>query len=224
MKLICSPINLTVDLCYDKLNIIVIENIYGFRSFVNEMNLASLSEQSSVSILDGAKALNLSKSLFFVQSPYLININDKRFLKAAYDQLSCEFNNDSVLQMKFNELNSELESLLYDLLLKSDFNLTIDGGLDLHSVLKSFGVKIEDIDESLVEKLIDFVSLVSKLKIATPVIAFLNLQQFLDQQELKSLQDHSMSLNVMLLLLESRQICYNENVNLTLLDSDLCVI
>lgn len=114
--------------------------------------------------------------------------------------------------------------LLYDLLLKSDFNLTIDGGLDLHPVLKSFGVKIEDIDESLVEKLIDFVSLVSKLKIATPVIAFLNLQQFLDQQELKSLLDHSMSLNVMLLLLESRQICYNENVNLTLLDSDLCVI
>ena len=44
MKIICSPINLTVDLCYDKLNIIVIENIYGFRSFVNEMNLASLSE------------------------------------------------------------------------------------------------------------------------------------------------------------------------------------
>ena len=108
--------------------------------------------------------------------------------------------------------------------MKSDFNLTIDGGLDLHSVLKSFCVKIEDIDESLVEKLIDFVSLVSKLKIATPVIAFLNLQQFLDQQELKSLLDHSMSLNVMLLLLESRQICYNENVNLTLLDSDLCVI
>ena len=71
MKIICSPINLTVDLCYDKLNIIVIENIYGFRSFVNEMNLASQSEQSSVSILDGSMQhminclVNLTTIVFF---------------------------------------------------------------------------------------------------------------------------------------------------------------
>ena len=51
MKIICSPINLTVDLCYDKLNIIVIENIYGFRSFVNEMNLVNfLFHWSTVSV------------------------------------------------------------------------------------------------------------------------------------------------------------------------------
>lgn len=223
MMLIYKPLNLQIDFSATKVILLVIEAASFFSRFIEDSLNSIQNESSDFVILEKDKEIDLSKNLFVCHSPFVVNLNDKRFFNAVISQLQSVFSQNDIYINKYNELTSGLEQLIFDICDDSDFNLEISAPPPISSIFKLYNLKIEE-GSSLLEITVDYLSVISKIS-SKSVVIFCNLKSYFSAEELLLIYKHAISVEVHLIMLES---FHNENVteyeDIMIVDKDLCII
>lgn len=226
MKMIFQELELSFEIHNNVPNILVIESPTYFSLIVSAINSSITGDSKSCHICDNLELIELTKNAFICFSPFLIDLNDKRFITYAIKQLHLIVSNDPELQIEISESFSHLESIILKLIEKSDFDLDLSKNLSLDSILKSLNPIYNSEDLSLFNMTMEYICLISKVMPKNSILFFVNLYSYFEENEILELSKFSQAMEVCLIDIENN---FKSNTslciaNLTILDKDLCII
>jgi CRISPR type II-A-associated protein Csn2 len=202
-------------------NVLIIEREDYFFKYCTEINRQIEGLDGNFCLYNNDDKLSLPKTSVFFTDFFNINLNDKKILTKLFSYLSDLVNNKLVVEI------TQLRSLWLDIFCKlnaeSDCQLDYDGGEDLPTLFKAFGVKVADDDESLLNKLVAFINIFSSL-VKIKNFFFVNLKCFLNADELLKLYHEAQLNEVNLFLLESFEKDHLKDEKIVIIDKDLCEI
>jgi CRISPR type II-A-associated protein Csn2 len=202
-------------------NILIVEREDYFYKYCAELNNQINGEDGNFCLFNGDNKLSLAKTSVIFTDFFNINLNDKKVTTKLFTYLTDVVNNKFVVEMM--ELHTLWANIFDKLNAESDCRLDYDGGEDLSSLFKVFGVKIADDNDGLLNRLVSYINVVSSLmKIKN--FFFVDLKSFLCGDDLKKLYHEARLNEVNLFLLESREREALKDEKIIIIDKDLCEI
>ena len=224
MILFFKPLNLEINVSVENINKVVFESHVYFSKFIQSICDYVNGESEDIVILENGIVKQHSKSSFICHSPFLINLNEKKVLNIVYNSFDHIVSNDNLLFEKFTKLNSESEAFLYDVMDKSDYTLELTPYSDVNSVFKAFNAKFNEENQSIFEKIIDYITLLSKIIKKDALLVCVNFESYFCKDEIDQIIQQSLAMDVHLILLESTSKYQLENADLLIIDQDLCIV
>lgn len=167
--------------------------------------------------------LNMKKHLDVVTDLFHTEINQSKNLTKLYNYLKTEFAQDE----KYMDTVAITQSILKyvaDLAFLSDFELTYHEELDISAIFKAVDLKFYCEDTSLLEKLIDYVKVMSGF-IGKKLFVLLNFKTTFDVEEQKEFYKFIAYSKINVFILESVEPKDRlENEVYRIIDADLCII
>ena len=158
-----------------------------------------------------------------VQTPFALPWEDKCLFGAFYDRFATELHDDDHLAMAIGQFALELHKSIARAGFAFSADYAFSSQWDLRKYLKTFGYKIDlDPSASLLDNLIMFLSLAADVHCKKP-FAFLNLETFLDEKDLKTFCEQAVFYGATVLLLENKpsEYCFS-NLRKQLVDLQFC--
>lgn len=220
MKLVIKSFNLVVELEENIVDIFVIENPRVMTDVIlNTINDA----KSDIKILlienDGEDIPSAKYEL--ITSPFIISLNSKKILGSALKDIEasiCENYFD-----KFQEINTDILNLLDQAILDLPYDISFDCIKDIKDIIKICDITFEEKQLSLLEKITDYIKLESKI-LKLKCIIFVNLHDFLDDDEIMLLYKEAFYQKVQLIMIESHEITKKSCARIHVIDQSQCII
>lgn len=220
MKLIIKYIDNNIDFDNSYINCLEIENKNYFYKIVNDINSISNGNilEDVIFSDDEYKELNLSNKINMVFDYFNFDFNSKKIIsiinKKINDNISVEDKEN--LSKLYNKIRKIYLPILNDM----DLNIDINNDFDLDSVIKLLNVSIKPKD-NLLDNLFLLVDIEKELSF-NKIIVFVNLKQYLNNNELIELYKYLLYNNVVVLLIDSQSygVC-NEYEKKLIIDDEL---
>lgn len=220
MKLSIKYIDNNIDFDNSYINCLEIENKNYFYKIVNDINSISNGNILGDVIFsdDEYKELNLSNKINMVFDYFNFDFNSKKIIsiinKKINDNISVEDKEN--LSKLYNKIRKIYLPILNDM----DLNIDINNDFDLDSIIKLLNVSIKPKD-NLLDNLFLLVDIEKELSI-NKIIVFVNLKQYLNNNELIELYKYLLYNNVVVLLIDSQSygVC-NEYEKKLIIDDEL---
>lgn len=220
MKLSIKYIDNNIDFDNSYINCLEIENKNYFYKIVNDINSISNGNilEDVIFSDDEYKELNLSNKINMVFDYFNFDFNSKKIIsiinKKINDNISVE--NKENLSKLYNKIRKIYLPILNDM----DLNIDINNVFDLDSIIKLLNVSIKSKD-NLLDNLFLLVDIEKELSI-NKIIVFINLKQYLNNNELIELYKYLLYNNVVVLLIDSQSygVC-NEYEKKLIIDDEL---
>lgn len=225
MKLAHSILEKPIEFEENIINVLVVENPKLFYTFVSDFyNQITNSNEGSFVLSDNSKILPMHKYMELILEPFSIDLNQKKILNKLYAVLK-----ENILKTETYKELIELQSTVFKFVEKISDTIEYpliyeDSSIDLQDIFKMVDLKLESKQESLLEKILDYITAVCEFLGINCFLA-VNLKSYLSKEELEELYKsiHYKKLNLM--LLESKNTEYISPVEkLYIIDSDLCSI
>ena len=129
------------------------------------------------------------------------DINSTSTLKMIYADMEAQINESPEVKSKFEELLSNVISLINKEIIDFDIDLDINE-LTLSGIFKISGMKIATEDNTIFERVLDIFRVFKYLK-KKKLIIFLNLGTYLSKEQLKTLEEDSILENINVLLIDN---------------------
>ncbi len=182
MKLVHPNLGSQIVFAENKVNVLTIENRKLFVDFVQELILQIDGEEGNFILSEKEKELSLEKSCNLIIDPFNIDINNKKVLHKIYLQLK-EISMDEYNYLSTTKIKSDVLQYLEKITYNCDVPLGFDDDFDIAGLFKILDVKIEDENTSLLEKITNYISILSDV-LGIRCFIFINLKQFLSYDEL----------------------------------------
>ncbi|TFF66889.1 type II-A CRISPR-associated protein Csn2 [Helcococcus ovis] len=158
----------------------------------------------------------------FIENITTFNFEDKKIINKIIKDLFLLSKSEIFLD-KYYQNNIMLKNFISDLIFEYEIPLEIDDEVDFTYILKSFGIKINNEYSSYIENLINYLKLYLEV-FGVDIFIFINLTQFLSNEEFNLLFDFIMKNNI--LIINYDKIYMNNKIikNQILFDNDLCRI
>jgi len=221
MKIVNFKIENPIILDSSKTSTLVIESPCFFTYTVNELNKQIKGEDGSFLLFKNEKEIKFSSSATIVFDPINLILNDRKIINKLYSLLkNVAYESDNYLLTQ--EIVSRLENYMLKLFDKMDYSLSFD--IELDSIFKLCGIKLQETYQNLVGKIIDYINVLIELKIADLLI-MVNLKSYINLSNLQELYKHCIYKDFSLLLIENnfREPVSNEE-RVLIIDNDLCEI
>lgn len=169
-------------------------------------------------LYDG-KQLDIAKYVMYLVDFHNVSINDKKSSNILQDTLK-QMAFDESHTIVTHEILSKITGYLNELAADVDFPTRVSD-VDFGTILKSVNVSFLDEAENLYEKLLDYVTLLSRLTV-TKLLVCVNLRSYLDSNELEMFFKHCEQNGLNLLCIENR---YKVKLNcekILFSDEDMC--
>ena len=128
------------------------------------------------------------------------------------------------LLIEGNQILSDLESYILKVVRDMEWNLKCSDKMDIQSLLKIAEIRFEDTQETLVEKIIDYMK-VSQELLGIRCFVFVHLLSYLTEYETEKFYEYVYYQKMNVLLLENRQPdIINRFSNVIIIDKDTCEI
>ena len=220
MKLSIKYIDNNIDFDNSYINCLEIENKNYFYKIVNDINSISNGNilEDVIFSDDEYKELNLSNKINMVFDYFNFDFNSKKIIsiinKKINDNISVEDKEN--LSKLYNKIRKIYLPILNDM----DLNIDINNDFDLDSIIKLLNVSIKPKD-NLLDNLFLLVYIEKELSI-NKIIVFINLKQYLNNNELNELYKYLLYNNVVVLLIDSQSygVC-NEYEKKLIIDDEL---
>lgn len=221
MKLINAKYNLTVTMQENKADILVIENPSVMTEIVGGLQMQCDGEEGDFVLFENDKILKIEKSLALVMNPFTLDFNDKKILNKLYSELKI-IGNDYFLEKE--EINTKIIQLLEKVMSSSQYNnIAFNLSLEWDTLFKLYSVKLEQNCETLLEKLIEYMKILSRL-CSINILCLVNIKSFFDEVQIKQLYEMAFYNKIQLLLIENMDRPYIDNENTYIIDKDKCLI
>ena len=221
MKFVYPDINHVIEVTEDCVNTLIIENQNLFVELIEDLYF-QLEGRDGRSVLSSkGRVLDIAKNLELLSQFVPFELNKKSLITkvtACMEKLSV----DSAHYEKTMELLSTLEAYMYDL----SFGLTGDIAvtkINSGAVIKAVGVEFEDDYDSLGEKIIDYMELVTAYD-RQKLFVFLNLRSYISDEETELFFETVLNHRFKVVLIDNKEYNRVKFENRYIVDKDLCEI
>ena len=148
-------------------------------------------------------------------------MNSKKILGSALKDIEasiCENYFD-----KFQEINADILNLLDQAILDLPYDISFDCIKDIKDVIKICDITFQEKQLSILEKITDYIKLESKI-LKLKCIIFVNLHDFLDDDEIMLLYKEAFYQKVQLIMIESHEINKKSCERVHIIDQSQCLI
>lgn len=201
MKITVSYLENNIEINNENINVLEIENKKIFFRLINDLNqicngnvieeIKTFIDDKEVSIINKANVISDYFNIDF--SRYMLSIN-----KLINENL--KGNSDKSLLLLYKKLIQKYNSVISTV----DLPIMVNNDVTIESLTKLLKLKI-NYKNSIIENLFSIIELERSLK-SSKFIVFVNLKQYLDDNELKELYKYSIYNNVNIILIDSQ--CY----------------
>lgn len=185
MKLVHPDLENKIVFEENNINIVTIENKPFFSSLIQELRQQCLGGEGNFVLSDNDKELDITKAGMLIIDPFSIDINSKNIVSKIFSKLKT-LTVDEEYYLETNKLKTALYSYLDSLLFDCDIPLTYQDDFDFSVLFKMMNVQVEYSGNTMLDKLIDYVSITAEL-LNIKLFFFVNLKQFLSYEELAAL-------------------------------------
>lgn len=200
----------------------IIEAPMYFAKYVQELHLQIEGEEGLYVLSEDDKELELSKYAEMIINPFSVQINDKKILNKLYGELS-KLACSETLFIKTQEIVGSLQNYFVQLEQESDYILAIDEEINIISVLKALGVRLESIGDNFFESLNQYIKVQAEL-MQKKLIVLVNIQSFLSDEQIQQLIETATYNELTLLLIENYQNNFSTGISRYIIDKDGCEI
>lgn len=223
MKLVHPTWEHSIQFQENTITSLVIENALAMRNYIMELSIGIQTDAGPFVLTENQKVLSLSEHLTLVTDIFNISFDQKRIttklsseLKSLLVSENC-FEETGFLTSKLLEFAETLEQLL-------PYPLCHTENIDLSSMLKLLAFQCRSDQETLLEKIIDYMKVLHDL-CGISCFVFVNLKTILTREELESLIQTCFFEKHHVLFIEStvREI-YIKEERCVIIDNDLCEV
>lgn len=221
MKLVYHEINHVFNTECEKINCIIIENQRLFYSLLEDIYNQSNGYEGKAVLSENNKILKTDKSLEVLSQFIPFDINRKSLINKISSELEKKAVSDDFYSQTV-ELISQLENLLMNI--SFDFSCDINyNKLDIGAIIKASGVEINDTYNSLGEKIIDYMELVTEFD-RRKLFLTVNLRSYISDNEASEFMKTVLSHGYNVIMLESSEHTHLDEELRYIIDADLCEI
>lgn len=220
MKLQLKNFNFNVDLD-DKINTIIIENTIEYRkivnSFINELNI----KDGNILLSKDIELLMPDKYLFTFYDYFSFDINKyalNKFYKKLKEISMLEYASET------SNLKNKIEEYVYKITKEYDLYLDISCDLDIIEILKSLNVKIKQYDKLSLDKIINYMNIISEI-FNIKHFVFISVKNYFTEKEILDFYKYIIYNEFNVVLVEPNNVKTIQTKEKTyIIDKDLCEI
>lgn len=201
MKLAHKDYNFVFHFNENVRSMLVVEHPATFLKLISDMTIDDngvtrlvLSEKDTV--------LKMKDQLECIVDPLSITLNERKILNKLGEILKKEILASELL-IEGNQIISNLEKYVLHIIQSMDWDLVYSEKLDIQSLLKIAEIRFDDMQESLVEKILDYMRVSSEL-LDVKCFVFVHLLSYLTEYEIEKFYEYVHYRKLCVLLLESR--------------------
>lgn len=223
MKMAFQELERTIIFNENQVNELIIENVGFFQSFLWQiLKQIEGNCEDSIFLAENDKMLSWEKNVEIIINPFRLDINQKKVITRLYQNLN-NIVQEKGYYLKVNELAAEITGLLSEVEYDADISLNYSVNIEAIQIFKLMDVKIEMEGKSLLEKLIEYIKILSEL-LQYKLVIFANIKCYLNEEELGLLYQAANYAKIHLLLVESCERKALSNENRIIIDKDMCEI
>ena len=221
MKLVNAELFLNINIEENKPAVLTIENPKVMTEVIGQLYELCNSGEGDFVLSEGGKQLSFERTTEIIINPFQIDFNSRKVQSKLYSELlDAEIN--------YVEEKAIIQSLIIEYLDKLTQNVPyemISNDLDLDSMklFKMFEVRIEAQCNSLLERLVEYTKILSRL-LRKRLLVFVSISSYLDTNELNALYEICNYNKMKVLLIESHELCLPFHTKTYIIDKDKCMI
>lgn len=204
----------------DNVNILVVEKKTQLVNYILELK-NQIETSVGNFVLSNDKILNFEKVTELIIDPWSIDFNSKRIKSKLFKVIQELAKEESYSE--FLDLRSVLYKYLEDITFHLPYPIAYDMEISPDSIFKLVNLQIDNNEGTFLERIVNYMKLLKSL-CGVQLIIFLNLKNYLDNQDLKNLYTEAKYQELTLLLIESKTCKITEEDKLTIIDNDSCII
>ena len=200
----------------------IIESPDYFSKFLDELWKQCENGTGHYVLSDDEKELDIRKNIELIFQPFAIDLNDKRILGKLYVELE-QLAHSEQFFVKTQEITQCILEYVLELENRTDYILQTENDLDLTMILKSLSVKCETMEESYLEKLVQYIKITSQL-LKKKLYVFVNIRSYLTDEKMNLLIKEMMYQEMHILFIENQERSCLEGGIRYIIDADGCEI
>lgn len=167
------------------------------------------------------KEIKFSKSVDMLNEYINIDLNEKKIISKLYNLLKIKSLED---YDRYSRLSETITEYVQELLFDEEFDLIQGNNIDPIDIFKGVVVGIEDSNNSIPEKFLEYIRVLEKF-MDTEVFIFVNLKEFFNNEEIIQIYNKLLLNKTKFIIVQSRTI---DNIDsrevLYIIDEDFCEI
>ena len=221
MKLVNAELFLNINIEENKPAVLAIENPKVMTEVVGQLYELCNSGEGDFVLSEGGKQLLFERTAEIIINPFLIDFNSRKVQSKLYSELLNA-------EASYVEEKALIQALIIEYLDKLTQNVPyemISNDLDLDSMklFKMFEVRIEAQCNSLLEKLVEYTKILSRL-LRKRLLVFVSISSYLDTDQLNALYEICNYNKMKVLLIESHELYLPFHTKTYIIDKDNCMI
>lgn len=205
------------------INVLIIENQNLFSKLIEEMLNQIKGEEGRYILSINDEKEELPKFLELIIDPFSLDFNNKKIVSKLYKNIKeiaiGEENFFNTAELTTNIIKY-LEKLFEDI----DFPIAYSSEMDIEQLLKIFSVKFDVDYQNILEKLVEYITLMDNLE-KNQLYVFVNLKTYLTDEEIGEFYKFIFYNKINVLLIENFKRGENlKEEKIYLIDKDLCRI
>lgn len=158
----------------------------------------------------------------YIENLFWPDLNTKRNLNALYKRLKLFGSED--LDSKLKEIRNKMESIVLEISMDFDGELTCEGDIKAEDLFKMFDLRFQDEDESGFSRLVKYISVSHEL-LKTEVFCVRGIHQCFSLEDLEQLSKELSYKKITLISIESsKPLTQSESERVFIIDKDLCTM
>lgn len=221
MRLVNMEYNISLEFEENRTAILVVEEKKLRYKLIDELYHQCEGEDGQFILSDNMQILKLNKVADIIMNPFSIDFNNRKVLAKLYQEIEV-YGTESYYEEK-QRINGDILKLFDKIMLNVPYNITTKLEFELAEICKLYNVQLEDVSDTLLEKSMEYIRIMSQL-CALKVFIFVNLTIYLTKDEIKELYNFSFNQKVYLLLIEfimPENLCNEKGC---VIDEDGCII
>ncbi len=222
MKLAFEGSGFCIEFKENRIEQLIIEHPVCFRSVLSEIIRQSEGKDGKLILSDSDKILDFSKKTTLIYNLFDLDSSSRKLTNRLYEMLNQRMM-ESELYLRYQSILANAEMFMNDLEGMSDYALQYDSDVAIAEFLKLLGVKIAEEDQTLLERLSDYLKLSVDL-LGSELIILVNFRSYFAKEEALQLYEMINYCKIPVLLLENSEREMIEYEHRYIIDSDLCII
>lgn len=220
MKLVNSKYNLSIEFNENESYSLVVENKEYMQDIVENL-IRQVKGENGDFILSENKEMNISKNIYFIVEPFTIEFNDRKIMSKLYEKLLLITND---YPEAYNIINTDIVQALEKVTTDSEYsNIEYNFEFDWKGLFKLYNIRIGEDYNSLFEKIQEYIKILVDI-MSIKVIVFLNLKEYLSNEQMDAIQSMCQYKKIILFMLESQERDRLSNEKIFIVDKDRCLI
>ena len=212
-----GPLVITENIPYK----IVIEAPELMRQCIEDINISLSLPDTGFMLFDDNKMLNFAKSADFIFNPFSLELSQKKIMNKILQQLSENAVGGEFFH-KTQNLKSEINKYIYELLATVDVPLTFDCDFQMSKFFSVLGISIDQ-EIGILARLLQYIDLCNSI-LGIKVFIFYGLSNLFTEDELKQFLKEASYKKIYVVLLENSVKDWFGNEKIIVLDRDLCIV